>query len=181
MPSWIRRSLIALAAVLLVLVAGVVVLVASFDANRYKGLAIDWMKANRNRTLAIDGPIELSVFPRLALRASRVSLSEAGRAERFASVEQAALSVALLPLLRGSLQVDRVEASGVQLVLRRDAQGRLQGHRGPGLRRLAGAGRHLRARRRRQRLCRQGPVRRPHHRQAAAQRRHRAGREHHRR
>ncbi len=124
MPPWIRRSLIGLAAVLLVLVAGALLLVATFDANRYKGVAIDWMKANRNRTLAIDGPLELSVFPRLALRASRVSLSEAGRSERFASVEQAALSVALLPLLQGRLQVDRVEASGVQVVLRRDAQGR---------------------------------------------------------
>ena len=57
----------------------------------------------------------------------------------------------------------------------------LQGHRGPGVRRLAGARRHLRSRRRRQRLCRQGPVRRPHHRQAAAQFRHRAGGIHHRR
>lgn len=124
MPPWIRRSLIGLAAVLLLLVAGAVLLVATFDANRYKGIAIDWMKANRNRTLAIDGPVELSVFPRLALRASRVSLSEPGRAERFASVEHAALSVALWPLLRGSVQVDRVEASGVQVMLKRDAQGR---------------------------------------------------------
>ena len=53
--------------------------------------------------------------------------------------------------------------------------GQLQGHRGTGVRRLACARRHLRSGRRRQRLCRQGPVRRPHHRQAAAQFRHRAG------
>lgn len=124
MSPWIRRSLIGLAAVLLVLVAAAVVLVASFDAKRYQALAIDWMRDNRHRTLVIDGPLELSVFPRLALQASRLSLSEAGRAERFAAVEHAALSVALLPLLQGRLQVDRVEASGVQLVLRRDAQGR---------------------------------------------------------
>ncbi len=41
--------------------------------------------------------------------------------------------------------------------------------------------RHLRARRRRQRLCRQGPVRRPHHREARRRLRHRAGRVDHRR
>ena len=40
----------------------------------------------------------------------------------------------------------------------------LQGHRGTGVRRVAGARHHLRSRRRRQRLCRQGSVRRPHHR-----------------
>jgi AsmA protein len=124
MPPWIRRTLIALAAVLLVLVAAAVWLVTSFDPNRYKGTAIDWMKANRNRTLAIDGPIELSVFPRLAVRLSKVTLSEAGRSEQFAAVDNAALSVALLPLLRGALQVDRVEANGVRVVLKRDAQGR---------------------------------------------------------
>ena len=40
--------------------------------------------------------------------------------------------------------------------------GALQGHRRPELRRLPRARRHLRARGRRQRLCRQGTVRRPH-------------------
>ena len=59
--------------------------------------------------------------------------------------------------------------------------GELQGHLGPGVRRLADARHHLRTRRRRQRLCRQGPVRRPHHHQAAAQLRDRAGGIHHRR
>lgn len=124
MSPWIRRTLIALAVVLLVLVAAAVWLVTSFDPNRYKGVAVDWMKTNRNRTLVIGGPIELSVFPRLAVRLSQVTLSEAGRAEQFAAVDNAALSVALLPLLRGELQVDRVEGSGVRVLLKRDAQGR---------------------------------------------------------
>lgn len=124
MSPWIRRSLIGLAAVLLVLVAAAVWLVASFDPNRYKSVAIDWMKTNRQRTLVIGGPIELSVFPRLAVRLSQVTLSEASRSTQFAAVDRAALSVALMPLLRGELQVDRVEASGVRVVLRRDAQGR---------------------------------------------------------
>ena len=43
----------------------------------------------------------------------------------------------------------------------------LHRHRRPELRRLARARHHLRARRRRQRLCRQGPVGRPHHHPAA--------------
>ena len=47
-------------------------------------------------------------------------------------------------------------------------------HRRAELRRLARARRDLRARGRRQRLCRQGPLRRPHHRAAGGRRRHRA-------
>ena len=55
----------------------------------------------------------------------RVSLSEPGQPdEPFASIEQAALSVRLEPLLaRREIQVDSVSARGVTLRYRRDAAG----------------------------------------------------------
>jgi AsmA protein len=124
MSAWIKRLAIALAALLLLAVVAAVWLVASFDPNRYKGVAVEWMKTNRNRTLSIDGPIELSVFPRVAVKLSKVSLSEAGRDETFAAVDHAALAVDLLPLLRGRVVVGRVEAGGVRVQLLRDAKGR---------------------------------------------------------
>lgn len=124
MSVWIKRIALALAVLLVLAIAAGAWLIASFDPNRYKGVAVEWMKTNRNRTLAIDGPIELSVFPRVAVRLGQVSLSEQGRSETFAAIEQAALSVDLLPLLRGRVVVGRVEASGVQVQLLRDAQGR---------------------------------------------------------
>jgi AsmA protein len=123
MRVWIRRGLLAFIALLVLLVAGATWFVASFDANRYKGVAIEWMKTHRNRTLAIDGPIELSVFPRLAVKLSKVSLSESGRPETFAALDQAGLAVDVLPLLRGELVVGRVDAQGVRLAYRRDAKG----------------------------------------------------------
>ena len=86
MPIWLRRSLIALAVLLALLVAGAAWLIASFDANRYKGLAIEWMKREHDRTLVIAGPVELSVIPRLAISLSDVKLSERGRADEFAAV-----------------------------------------------------------------------------------------------
>ena len=124
MSPWIRRLGIALAVLLVLFVAAAAWLVTSFDPNRYKGVAIDWMKANRNRALVIDGPIELSVFPRIAVTLTKVSLSEAGRADTFAAIDRAALSVQVLPLLRGELAVDRVEADGVRVALLRDAKGK---------------------------------------------------------
>jgi len=120
---WIRRIAIALGAVLLLLVVAASVLVATFDANRYKGLAIDWMKTERQRTLTIDGPIELSLFPRLAINVSKVRLSEHGRADEFLAVDEAALAVAVLPLLRKQVVVDRVSARGVRAAYLRDAKG----------------------------------------------------------
>ena len=119
----VRRIAIAVAVVFVLLAIAVAILVVSFDANRYKGLAIDWMKTERNRTLVIDGPIELTVLPRLALKLSNVSLSEKGRADAFASVDEASLSLELLPLLRKQLVIDRVAARGVRVAYLRDAKG----------------------------------------------------------
>jgi AsmA protein len=124
MKTWLRRTLIVLAVLLGLTVAALAWLVATFDPNRYKGVAIDWMKTEHNRTLAIDGPIRLSVFPRIEVQLSKVALSEHGRAERFAAIDEAAMAVQLMPLLRKQLVVDRITARGVSVVYTRDAKGR---------------------------------------------------------
>lgn len=125
MPVWLRRSLIALAVLLGLAVAAAAWLVASFDPNRYKGLLIDWMREHKSRTLAIDGPISLSVFPRLEVSLRDVRLSEHKKPAEFASLKEAALSIQLWPLLTSrQLAVGRVAASGVRVAYVRDAQGR---------------------------------------------------------
>jgi glutamate synthase (NADPH/NADH) large chain len=58
--------------------------------------------------------------------------------------------------------------------------GEVPGCRGPELRGVSGAWRDAGSDGRRQRLCRQGPVRRPHHRAPAGGRQARSGRKHHR-
>lgn len=121
---WTRRVLIGLAVVVLLLVAAGGWFVATFDANRYKGLAIDWMKQEHNRTLAIGGPIELSLFPRIEVKLSQLRLSERGGAETFATLDEAGLAAELLPLLRSRLVVDRVSARGLHVVLIRNAKGK---------------------------------------------------------
>ena len=69
------------------------------------------------------GPIELSLFPRLAIEVSKVRLSEHGRADEFLAIDEAALAVAVLPLLRKQVVVDRISARGVRAVYTRDAKG----------------------------------------------------------
>ena len=124
MSVWIRRGVLALVGLVVLVVGGAAIFVASFDANKYKGVAIDWMKTNRQRTLVIDGPIELSMFPRLALKVSKVSLSEAAKPDNFAAIDSAGLAVDVMPLLRGQVVVGRVEAKGVRVTYLRDAKGR---------------------------------------------------------
>jgi AsmA protein len=123
MNPWIKRTLLALGALLLLAVLAAMYFVATFDATHYKSIAIDWMKTERQRTLVIDGPVDLSVLPRLAVKVSKLRLSERGRADEFASIDEAALSLQWLPLLRNQLVVDSVSARGVRALITRDAQG----------------------------------------------------------
>ncbi|MBC7957247.1 MAG: AsmA family protein, partial [Cytophagales bacterium] len=120
---WIRKLLIGAGVFVLLIAAALAYLVATFDPNAYKGLAVDWMKTHRDRTLVINGPIKLSVFPRLAVQVSGVKLSEKGRADEFAAIDEAALSVAVLPLLRQQVEVDRISARGVRVNFVRSDKG----------------------------------------------------------
>lgn len=120
---WIRKLLIGAGVFVLLIAAVLTYLVATFDPNAYKGLAVDWMKTHRQRTLAINGPIKLSVFPRLAVQASGVTLSEKNKPDQFLALDSAALSVAVLPLLRQQVVVDRVSAKGLRVVYRRSDKG----------------------------------------------------------
>ena len=124
MKSSAVRQLSTVLALLLALLAGATAwLVATFDADAYKGLAIDWVKTHRDRTLAIQGPVKLSVFPRLTVKLSDVTLSEKGQRYEFAALNDVSLSVALLPLLRRQLDIDEVRARGLRLVYRRNEEG----------------------------------------------------------
>lgn len=124
MKIWIRRVLIGLGVLLVLLGATTAYLVATFDPNRYQGLLIDWMRDNKQRTLLIGAPIELSVFPRLGVKLAKVGLSEHASSKEFAAFDEASLSVQLMPLLRKQLVIDRVQAKGVRVNYQRDAQGR---------------------------------------------------------
>ena len=121
--SWVRRIAFGVLALVILLAAVATWLVVSFEAERYKGVAIDWMKREHDRTLVIEGPLQLSVFPRIGVKVSQLSLSERGRNERFAALDEASLAVELLPLLRKQLVVDRISARGVRIAYTRSAKG----------------------------------------------------------
>ena len=121
--SWIRRVTIALGILVLLFGAAAAVLIATFDAKRYKTVAIDWMKTEHQRTLAIDGPVELSLFPRLVVKVSGLRLSEAGCDDAFAAVEEVGLAVHLMSLLSKKLVIDHVRARGVRARYVRNADG----------------------------------------------------------
>lgn len=122
--SWPRRAAWLAAGLAALALIAAAWLVLQFDAERYKGLAVDWVREHHQRELKLEGPVSLSLLPRLAVRIEQASLSERDRPETFASVQQASLSVALWPLLRGVLAVDQVELRHASVRLTRDSEGR---------------------------------------------------------
>lgn len=120
---WIRRVMLGLAGLILLAGATVTWLVASFDADRYRSLAIDWMRTERQRTLTIEGPVRLAVFPRLQVVLGRVQLSERFKPDPFLVLDEATLAVDLVPLLASQLVVHRIDARGARLNLLRAADG----------------------------------------------------------
>ena len=126
MRPWLRRSLYVFGTVLLLLTGAAVWLALSFDGERIQRAAIDWMRANHARELTFDGPVTLQLWPHPAVAVHGVRLSESGQPEQsFATIEEAALSVRLEPLLaRREVEIDSVVAKGVRLSIRRGADGR---------------------------------------------------------
>lgn len=114
---------VAALAVGLLLVA-VTVVALRFDPENYKGELQALVKEKTGRTLTMEGPLRLSFFPKLAVEAERLRLSEAGSERPFAQVGDIRLSLALMPLLSQKLVVDRVTLSGVSAEVVRRKDGR---------------------------------------------------------
>lgn len=118
--------------ILLYLVLGLVVLVVAavaifamtFDPNRYKGDIQRIVKERTERTLQLKGPLELAFWPSLGAKVAGVVLSEHAAPQPFVSLESAHASVALLPLLRGQVTVDRIRLSGLRAQIVKGKDGR---------------------------------------------------------
>lgn len=109
--------------VLLALVAAVI-FAATFDPNRYRDDVERLVKEQTGRTLQLKGPLEIAFWPSLGARVSSVALSERAPEREFLSLASAHASVALLPLLRGEVIVDRVRVSGLKAQIVKDKDGR---------------------------------------------------------
>jgi AsmA protein len=108
------------------LLAAVVLYVAiTFDAARVKDELKRVVLEQKQRTLDIEGDVDLSFYPNLGLRLGRTALSEHNSADRFAAVDSALVSVAVLPLLSGSLVVDEIRIDGASVNLIRFKDGSL--------------------------------------------------------
>lgn len=83
------------------------------------------VKEATGRELVISGPVSLSVFPAIRVKAEQVSLSNASWASNpnMLTLKQMELDIRLLPLIKGSIEIGRVGLQGLQLNLQTNQAG----------------------------------------------------------
>src|SRR3990170_7034028 len=112
----------ALGAVLVILLLITVVLglfILTFDANNFKSEIIQFVKERTQRELVLQGDIKVTFLPKLGLDSGRATLSQRNSAKEFASINNARLYIAWLPLFKRQLVFDHIEIDGARANLTR--------------------------------------------------------------
>lgn len=123
--KYLKYLAFALGGLSTVVAAGALYLYATFDGSRLSAELTHFAKQRYQRTLRMEGPVELSMFPRLRLGLPASTLSGRSGSGEFIGFEQASISVRLLPLLTRRVVVEEVEIAGLRMALLRDKAGKL--------------------------------------------------------
>jgi len=120
-----KKILIGVVGVIVLLIVAAVVIPLFIPVEKYKAEITNRTREATGRELVIDGPLRLSLFPSIGLSAEDVRFSNrpGGRAEDMATIDRLTVSVKLLPLLTGSLQVDGFELINPVIALEVDKNG----------------------------------------------------------
>jgi len=124
MKVWFKRVLLSLLAVIVLALAALALFLATFDPNAYKDRFEAFVFERYQRTLSIDGDLQLSLFPRIGIAVQDISLSERNSSDTFASIDSARFAVAIWPLLFNRFVVDHVSIAGLKASVTRDEDGR---------------------------------------------------------
>jgi len=120
----LKISLWLLLALMILAAAAAAIFALTFDPNKYKGEVERIVKERTGRTLQLKGPLEMAFYPSLGAKVAGVTLSERQADREFLSLDSAHASVALMPLLRGEVIVDRVRLAGLKAQIVKGKDGR---------------------------------------------------------
>jgi len=100
-------------------------LVSSLDLDQVRTLVQDQAKAATGRELTLAGPIELGISWTPSVTVGQVSFANAewGSRPAMATLERLELEIALMPLLSGDIQINRIVLVGADVLLEKDASG----------------------------------------------------------
>jgi AsmA protein len=118
----LKKLLIAVAALAVIFVIAIVALVTLFDVNKFKPQIEQYVSDNYERKLTIDGDLSLKVWPRIAIALPSTTLTDPKADTKALSLGSARIGVAVMPLLTGKVEADKVilDKLDVTLVRRKD-------------------------------------------------------------
>jgi uncharacterized protein involved in outer membrane biogenesis len=121
----LKIALIALGALIASLLIGLAYLNTLISPAKLTQMLVLEVREATGRELTIAGPMRLGFFPKIAVSAEQVSLSNAAWAKspQMASLEKVALEISLLPLLYGRIEVNSIQLAGLILNLETNAKG----------------------------------------------------------
>jgi AsmA protein len=126
MKYWLKSTLGSLISLLVIILIAIVVIILTFNPNHYKAEISQWVHTQTGRVLTLDGDIHVSLLP-LSLELNQVRLHNPSgfKATEFINIEHVKLRIIWLPLLEQKIETDAMQLNGVQLVLMRQADGKV--------------------------------------------------------
>ena len=125
MSKPIKILLSILAVIILSIVIAIFTIPFFINPNNFKPEVIAAVKNNTGRDLTLTGDIKISLFPWTGVSTGKMTLSNAiGFQEKtFASLEESAIKINLLPLFLNKIEIDQVIIKGLTLNLEKNSQG----------------------------------------------------------
>ena len=126
MGKFIKIFLISLCSLILIIALGAIAVLTFIDPNNFKDEISAAVAKRTGRDLTIQGNIEWSFFPYLGLQLYSLQLSNApGFDDKpFAELDEADISVKLLPLITGHVETGKLALHGLNVNLSKNANGK---------------------------------------------------------
>ena len=122
----IAKILIIVVVAVVVLVVGAAVILMNMDFDKYKPQIVAEVKKATGRDMKIDGKLHLNLLtlsPGLQVDGVHFANASWGSRPDMAVIKRFEVKVSLLPLIYGTLDVDRVVLDGADILIERNAQG----------------------------------------------------------
>lgn len=117
MPFFKKLSLILLGAFAFLCIS-IVTLFWVIDPNRYKSRIEAFAESRANLSLTINGNLTWTLYPWLGITLEETQISALNDSENpIASVRQLALSLKLIPLIKGDIEIDQLQVDGLDLAI----------------------------------------------------------------
>lgn len=127
MPKFVKWLLAVLAAIVVLMIAGIVIATLVVDVNRYKPQIEEQMAKATGRPFTLGGDLKPSVFPWIGVSISDVHLGNPPefKEKDMVGVDFFEVRVKLLPLLSGNIEMKRFVLKGARITIIKDPKGRL--------------------------------------------------------